>query len=197
MRRIFSFKSDKNKNDEELLSLFKRTNNIHYLGLLFDRYLELVYGVCLKYLQNEADAEDAVMEIYEELTIKVPKHDIGNFKGWLYSLSRNHCLQILRKKKKHLSTDLSTANMQLSEEMHPIQEITLEEHQSFALRHCLDTLKDKQKQCVELFYYQDYSYKEIATMRNESVGTIRSAIQNGRRMLKNCIEQQVKRMEKL
>ena len=56
----------------------------------------------------------------------------------------------------------------------------------------MQQLADKQKACVDLFYLQGKSYKEIASLRNEGVGKIRSYIQNGRRNLKNCIEQKMK-----
>lgn len=197
MRRIFRSRPNKKWTDEELLDAFKRTRDNSHLGILYDRYIEMIYGVGLKYLKNETEAEDATMSIYTELEEKILSHDISNFRGWLYVLARNYCLMLLRKKKKEIIGEWKEEVMHLGEEMHPINEATRKDHQTQALQDCLDGLKEKQKTCIELFYYQDYSYKEIATMKNESVGSIRSAIQNGRRMLKNCIDQQVKRTEKI
>ncbi len=57
--------------------------------------MDLVYGVCLKYL-DEGSAKDAVMQIFEELIVKVKQHDIQAFRGWLHVLARNHCLMKLR-----------------------------------------------------------------------------------------------------
>ena len=70
------------------------------------------------------------------------------------------------------------------------QEETVEDSREPALAYCLGQLNEQQKACVDLFYYQGHSYKEIADMRNEAVGKVRSNIQNGRRNLKNCIEEQ-------
>ena len=51
------------------------------LGELYQRYMELVYGVCLKYLKEPELAQDAVMQIFEELVSKLKKHEVDNFQG--------------------------------------------------------------------------------------------------------------------
>ncbi len=68
-------------------------------GLLFERYTHLVFGVCMKYLKNTYDAEDAVMGIFEKLMTDLKNHEVRDFKNWLYRVSKNHCLMILRKSK--------------------------------------------------------------------------------------------------
>ena len=80
--------------DEELLSKYRQQSDMQALGQLYDRYLELTYGVCLKYLKSASRAEDAVMHIFEELSEKVLKHDIKQFRSWLYVLAKNHCLML-------------------------------------------------------------------------------------------------------
>jgi RNA polymerase sigma-70 factor (ECF subfamily) len=60
--------------DDELLKQFVQSSNQEILGQLYSRYISLVYGLCLKYLQQTEDAEDAVNNIYEELTQKIHKY---------------------------------------------------------------------------------------------------------------------------
>mgnify|MGYP000661242408 FL=1 len=84
--------------DAELLSFYRRTRKPDYLIGLYERYMPLVYGVTLKYLKNVPDAQDAVMQIWEELFEKVLHHDIQVFKAWLYSCVRNYCLMELRRR---------------------------------------------------------------------------------------------------
>lgn len=177
------------KTDQELIDLYKSSGEMNYLGTLFDRYIELVYGNCLKYLKNEAEAEDAVMSIFEELVEKVKSHEIQQFRGWLHVLSRNHCLMKLRKQKKVLTKSFEPEVMQLLDLSHPIDESTDDGRQK-ALKPCLEQLSEKQRLCIEAFYLQGQTYKEIAIEQSEEIGKIRSFIQNGRRNLKNCIEQQ-------
>src|ERR1700742_5242678 len=86
--------------DDELLNNYRQTGDIAVLGKLFERRTHLVYGVCLKYLQDEEQAKDAVMGIFEELVTKARQHDIKQFNSWLYVVSRNYCLMQLRAGKK-------------------------------------------------------------------------------------------------
>jgi hypothetical protein len=82
--------------DEQLLADYLGGNS-RALGLLYERYMPMVYGVCLKILKDSGKSEDAVMGIYESLTKKVKEHEIGAFRGWLYVLARNYCLMEWRK----------------------------------------------------------------------------------------------------
>lgn len=68
--------------DERLLALHAQDGTNRWLGQLYSRYLPLVYGVCLKYLRNPDDAGDAVMDIFEELTVKVGRYEVERFRPW-------------------------------------------------------------------------------------------------------------------
>ena len=70
--------------DAELLARYRQTDDLADLAALFGRYTELTYGSCVKYLKDATAAEDAVMNIFEELTEKVKKHEIKQFRGWLH-----------------------------------------------------------------------------------------------------------------
>lgn len=174
--------------DEELLSQYCDKADMAALGQLYDRYLELVYGLCLKYLKEEAKAEDAVMNIFEELAQKAAKHDIKQFRSWLYVLAKNFCLMQLRKESKQFQLSYDSNFMQSEAFLHPMDEVVEGDERENKLQGCLDQLSDEQKQCIDLFYYQGKSYKEIADMKTEEVGRIRSHIQNGRRNLRICLE---------
>ncbi len=89
--------------DEALLQQYRQTGDLAVLGRLYEPYMPLVFGVCLKYLQDEEQSKDAVIQIFEELVAKATRHDIKQFKSWLYVLSRNFCLMQLRANKKNRS----------------------------------------------------------------------------------------------
>lgn len=59
--------------DEELLQHYMKSGETEYFGELYNRYIPLLYGVCLKYLKDEARAQDAVMELFEDLLPEVTK----------------------------------------------------------------------------------------------------------------------------
>jgi RNA polymerase sigma-70 factor (ECF subfamily) len=182
----------KEASDQELLLQYKQTNDLAVLGALYGRYMHLVYGVALKYLKEKTSAQDATMLIFEELVDKVRNHEIDNFKSWLHVLTRNHCLMYLRsrdyKNAAHV-VDIDAVRMENEQLMHHhIDEPKLEE-QITKLEHCIERLKDEQKTCVELFYLQQKSYKEIELHTELPIKKVKSHIQNGKRNLKICIEQ--------
>jgi RNA polymerase sigma-70 factor (ECF subfamily) len=178
------------QSDEDLLQRFRLSGDLEILGELYSRYMHLVYGVSLKYLDDRADAQDSVMQIFEKLIVEIPKHDIQTFKSWLYVLTKNHCLMELRSRKsaqKHMEgIKVEIDFMESEEELHPIdrEDPSIEN----ALKECISQLKREQKQCVELFYYQKLSYQEIAERLKLDEKKVKSFLQNGKRNLKNCLE---------
>ena len=94
------FIKNNNKNtavqdDLQCITEYKRNGDLQVLGNLYNRYMHLVFGVCLNYLKDEEESRDAVMQIFEELVIKLRIHEVQNFKSWLHVLTRNHCLMVL------------------------------------------------------------------------------------------------------
>lgn len=173
--------------DAELVQQFKRTGDLTVLSRLYERYMDLVYGVCLKYLRDSERAKDSVLAIFEELIVKVPKHPIENFRGWLHQLTKNHCLMLLRSDKKVTLLPADGLFMQNDEPVHLNGELEQEEKRQ-ALHYCLAQLNAAQRQAVELFYLHQKSYKEIALLMEIDIESVRSFLQNGRRNLKICMD---------
>jgi len=148
--------------------------------------MELVYAVCLKYLKDPAEAQDAVMGIFEELVTKLRKHEVNQFKGWLYTVAKNHCLMNLRTKKQLPLTEMPEF-MQLAENPH--QDNIIEKELNLTrLSKCIEGLSPDQKHTVQLFYLEEKSYKEIADITKTEWNRVRSLVQNARRNLKNCMD---------
>ncbi|HTQ65588.1 MAG TPA: sigma-70 family RNA polymerase sigma factor [Puia sp.] len=177
-------------NDQELIALYKQSGDLELLAALYQPYMELVYAVCLKYLEDRETAKDAVMAIFEELVVKIKKHEIDNFKGWLHTVAKNHCLMQIRSAKNLKISEFRLENMQLTESVHLNGIMEKEEH-LHQLNDCLQTLSSEQKTIVELFYLQQKCYKEIASVMEMDWNKVRSHIQNGRRNLKLCMEEKM------
>jgi len=167
--------------------LYKQSSDLKVLGELYQRYMELVFGVCLKYFKDSETAKDAVMQIFEELVVKLKKHEVQHFKGWLYQLAKNHCLMQLRSRKNLKTVDLDPSLMQSEEPVHLNGVLEKEEH-LVKMEHCLGTLPEEQQQMIRLFYLEGKCYNEIVEITGTDWNRVRSHIQNGRRNLKLCME---------
>lgn len=184
------FSKPKPTTDAEYLAAYQATGNLELLGELYERYMEMVFAVCFKYLRDEDESKDAVMQIFEELVVKLRTHSVENFRSWLHSVVRNHCLMHLR------SNRLQTEGIDYFEEGSVENEPF--EHQSdepFELEQnlskmtdCLETLSDEQKTSIRLFYLEEKCYKEITDLTGYDLNKVKSYIQNGKRNLKICIE---------
>lgn len=175
--------------DEQLIKRFFESRDAVTGGELFNRYTHLVFGVCIKYLKNEEEARDAVMQVFEQLLGLEQKEDIKNFKGWLYTVTKNHCLMKLR----HEKTGERAKTEKLQEKQAEIMELPAVEHlyeaeeknmQIDRLHSAIQQLRPEQKKCIELFYLEDKLYKEIADITGYDIKAVKSHIQNGKRNLK-------------
>ncbi len=179
--------------DEDLVKKYRFSHDPIYVGELFTRYTPLVYGVSLKYLKNEHDAEDMTMSIFEKLLFDLKRFEIQSFSAWLYTLVKNQCMMEFRKrnaenkKGEHILMDeLDTVeNMPL---VHLHKETARDEVMFNKLNLGINTLNESQKRCIELFYIENKTYAEVAELTGLSINLVKSNIQNGKRNLKIYLE---------
>jgi RNA polymerase sigma factor (sigma-70 family) len=175
--------------DKELIAAYKNSTDLGYVSTLYQRYMELVFGVCLKYFKDAEKSKDAVMDIYEELCKKLKLHEVDNFKGWLQVLARNYCLMQLRSPRNMKTTEFNADFMQSNQITH-LENGILEKEENFKiLEDCMGLLTMEQKQSIELFFLQKKCYNEIADITGFEWAKVRSYIQNGKRNLKLCMEE--------
>lgn len=177
--------------DEELVQRYRNSHETLYIGELYQRYTHLVFGVCMKYFRDEMAAEDATMQIFEKLISDLKKHHVTAFKPWLHIVVKNHCMMHFRKE----STE-AKRKTELRYEVRDSVENPEENHldeaieKDYVLEHLqegIESLKDKQRICVELFYLHDKSYAQISEETGLDMNEVKSHIQNGKRNLKNFI----------
>jgi RNA polymerase sigma factor (sigma-70 family) len=178
--------------DQDLIQLYRDTRDTKHIGVLFDRYAHLVYGVALKYFDREDDRKEAVMQVFEKLYEALLQFEIVNFKSWLYSVTKNQCLMIIKKE--------NTVSFNDQIQLKNFQQEFMEFEEAFSLNHgseinmedklheVIKELNEEQRICVDLFYLQEKSYKEIADATNYSFNQVKSFIQNGKRNLKIMLE---------
>lgn len=179
--------------------------DISFVGELFQRYMHLVYGVCLKYLRNEEDAKDAVMQVFEKLVIELQQRPVIHFKSWLHTLVRNHCLMWLRSRQSKSGKEATAYSLdtferdadvngtedgsvvELAGGWHLTDEHTVE-HDLTLMEKGMQELPTEQRRCLELFYLEQKCYKEVAELTGYDLNKVKSYIQNGKRNLKIYVE---------
>jgi RNA polymerase sigma-70 factor (ECF subfamily) len=174
--------------DKELIAAFKESGEMVHLSTLYQRYMDLVFGVCLKYFKDAERSKDAVMDIFEELNRKLKQHEVDNFKGWLHVLARNYCLMQLRSPKNIKTAEFNADFMQSSQTTHLSNEVLEKEATFKKLEECMETLPADQQQSIQLFFVEKKCYNEIAEITGYEWNKVRSYIQNGKRNLKICLD---------
>lgn len=181
--------------DEELVLKYYNTGDKSFTGVLFDRYVKTVYGVCLFYFRDKDKARDIVMQIFEKLLSELRKTQVKNFKGWLSFVVRNHCISELRKEKgkrfvseSYLDFEVREARPEEEQIIAGINDEDMLEH----LREALPKLKETQRLCLELFYMKELSYQQISEQTGYTVPEVKSYLQNGKRNLKLLLEEKIK-----
>ena len=175
------------QDDAELIRRYKTSGDLDVLGQLYNKYMHLVFGVCINYLKDEESSKDAVMQIFEELIQKLKVHEVQNFKSWLHVLTRNHCLMAIRKNSKNETVSLEDTFVENTDFVHLDMDDTKESKLS-VMEKCMEKLPEEQKVTVDLFYLQEKCYKEVADITGYDMLKVKSYIQNGKRNLKICIE---------
>ena len=189
---MFRFKKTNTATDLELIASYRQSGDNVYVGELYKRYSHLVYGVCLKYLKDEDDSKDAVMLVFEKLLDDLKKYQIENFKSWLHTTAKNHCLMKLRSeqsiflKTEELKKDYPVI-MESDNDLH----LDNENENEFYLNHlgkAVEQLNNEQRICIEMFYLNGKCYQDVAETTGYSMKQVKSYLQNGKRNLKIIIQ---------
>lgn len=169
--------------DDELLKLYALEHNQQYISTLFNRYSHLIFLISQKYLEDSDSAKDMTMDIYEKLIVKLKTQKVTNFKSWVYSVTKNECLMLLRKKNVvNKKVQIFDVNFVESDGF-----LNQEDEQIFTsnlINEKIEELDVEQKECIKRFYFDRHSYKEIAKLTMFSEKKVKSYLQNGKRNLK-------------
>ena len=177
--------------DQELLEKFYADRDNHWIGIVLQRYTLLLFGVSMKYLKNEVEAQDAVQQIFLKAITELNKYKVEYFKSWLYMVCKNYCLMKIRDRQGKRPTEIRESMVLIAEENNTdylldkdrildVMEVTLEE------------LNPEQKDCIKLFYLEKQSYQEISERTGFSLMQVKSYIQNGKRNLKILLEKKLR-----
>ena len=186
--------SDKAKYDYKLVQLAVKGDEKAYAELL-DRYKDAIYYMLLKMVNNKNDAEDLTIEAFGKAFKNIEQYTPNYaFSTWLFKIATNNCIDFIRKKKANI---ISIDNGENSSEMSPpsLQSNTLDpeadmiKNQKVTLmRSVVHKLKPRYRNLIELRYFKEYSYEEIATELNLPLGTVKAQLFRARELLFNILK---------
>lgn len=176
------------KSIEASLIRYRNSGDPKIATMLFQQYWHLVLGSCMKVLRDRDAAQDAAMEIFERVLERLRVETPVHFPAWLFRVTRNQCLEILRKQYR-LPHFEALEDVRLAADSDDDYVVTDTESQmlSKVVRNALATLPENQRVCVEMFYLQELSYREISDECGFSMMMVKSAIQNGKRRLSHLL----------
>ncbi len=172
--------------DNELVQIYKDSDYRLAFEVIYERHQKRVYSICIAIL-GDTQAEDACSEILCKLIIDLKRYEIQNFIGWLNQISRNHCIQILKKEKRLPITLKET----LPENLQNDSNDTLfdEEANLRLFNNCMKNLQSHYKECIELFYGDNkMTYDEIAKHLDIKWNSVKDRIKTGRDKLIECVK---------
>jgi RNA polymerase sigma factor (sigma-70 family) len=186
---IFRNRKKEPLTEAQRLSAYRQTGDVGLVGEVYAPYMEMVFGICYKYLRDEDESKDAVMQIFEKLVQDLKIHEVGNFKSWLHSVARNHCLMQLRSKRVFVgSEEINEENTTWDLQTNESEDIFTLDHQLNSLGKCMQSLVSEQRVSIQLFYVEEKCYRDICNETGFDFNKVKSYIQNGKRNLKICMD---------
>lgn len=145
------------------------------------RHKDMVYRIAYTYLKNRTDAEDISQETFLKLYMrKEPFMDAESEKAWLIRVTLNACCSLKRSFWQSRRDDMP-------EKLSAQESFSVEESR---LWHAVFSLPEKYRVVIYLYYYEDYSVKEISHITGQNSSTIQTQLDRGRKRLKKTLEQQ-------
>ncbi len=172
--------------DQELLEKFYARGDMELLGVLLERYTLVLFGVGMKYLKAEERAKDMVQQVFLKALSEIPKYRIDNIGGWLYRVAKNDCLSTLRQEQRLRELELPPDLVQ--PEAPDERELWHEDLSYSLMDQAIKSLKQEQRVCIVLFYYEKKSYQEISDHTGFDIKQVKSHIQNGKRNIRLMVE---------
>lgn len=129
------------------------------------------------------------MEIFGKIMSELKRHEVENFKPWLYFVTKNYCLMKLRKESSLLAHKegfkrFYSAFMEFEGLSHLLNGKADDTQIMEFLKGGIENLREEQRHCIELFYFENKSYEEVARHTGYSLMQVKSFLQNGKRNLK-------------
>lgn len=186
--------SDKAKHDYKLVRLAVNGDEKAYAELL-GRYKDAIYYMLLKMVNNKSDAEDLTIEAFGKAFKNIAQYTPNYaFSTWLFKIATNNCIDFIRKKKAnlisldHSSDEQENITAPLQSDSPDPEEDMIKSQRMALTRNVVSKLKPRYRTLVELRYFKEYSYDEIANELGLPIGTVKAQLFRARELLFNILK---------
>ncbi len=186
-KAIFNKISFAKISDEELVKKYQNSSNTKYFDILYQRHSSKVYGKCLSMLNNETMSKDALQDIFLKVLLNISKFNFkSKFTTWVYSITYNHCIDVIRKEGKlkfeKEEYSMYSEKIDTNDAIHEEEELLkIKVHN---LEVVLDSIPIKDKAVLLMKYQGGLSIKEMCSMLNKSESAVKMGI---KRAKEKCI----------
>ena len=167
----------KEYSDSELISLYLKEQNTTYFTLLYRRYAGKVFAKCISMLSDEGMARDATQDIFIKVLLNLGKFtEQSSFSTWVYSITYNFCIDIIRKKKKNIlifSEDMGKISPTAEAE---IPDSIILEMETKRLEKVMEIMPPGDKAILNMKYIDDLQIRDIAEVLNKTESAIKMQI---------------------
>ena len=189
--------TDKAKRDYELIRSAIDNNSRTAYASLMGNYRDSIYFMLLKMTNNKDDAEDLTIEAFGKAFKKLDQYTPNYaFSTWLFKIASNNCIDFIRKKKHHLisldkeyqdEAGTEMASRIPSTVLDPEEELIKSQKIKY-MRALVEKLKPHYRILIELRYFKEYSYEEIADELDLPLGTVKAKLFRARDLLFNILQ---------
>lgn len=186
--------SDKAQHDLKVIERALNGDSRAYTELL-NRYRDSVYYVMLRMISNPSDAEDLTIEAFgkafHNLAKYVPSHA---FSTWLFRIATNNCIDFMRRKSQSPRPfdqdegEEDEVEATVASDMIAPDELMINRETAASLNRIVKTLKPRYRRLIELRYFEDYSYEEIASELSLPIGTVKARLFRAKVLILNMVQ---------
>ncbi len=189
--------SEKGKYDYRLVLRAVEAGDQQAYAELMERYRDSIYFMLLKMVNNRDDAEDLTIEAFGKAFNRLGQYTPNYaFSTWLFKIASNNCIDFIRKKKKNVlsidnkfeSDEGDSMTIDLKSHMLDPEEKIIKKQKIKLMRDVVEKLKPRYRELIELRYFKEYSYEEIAEQLDIPLGTVKAQLFRAREFLYNIMK---------
>ena len=167
-----------------------RAGNSDALAKLYDETSGLLYGLALRILNDSSDAEEVVLDVYQQVWRSTHRFDPGRGTvwGWLTVLTRSRAIDRLRSMGSRRARELPIQEGFETRSNSPVPEVeSIFAEERKLVRRALGMLAPERREAIELAFFRGLTHVEVAEAMGTPLGTIKTRIRIGMRKMRDVL----------